>query len=232
MAERRMFSKAVVSSARFLRMPQTSRLLYYDLGMAADDDGVVEAFTVIRTTGAAEDDLRVLVAKGFITVLNEDLVSYITDWRINNQLRKDRYHRSVYAELLVKLADGNQVEPIWQPDGNQRETEVSIGKGSIVKEREGADKPPRPRFIPPTVDEVKAYCQERHSSVDPVAFVSFYESKGWMVGKNKMRSWKSAISSWERRDGSSQAEQLPTMPRVAYHTEIVDGEEVDVPDGP
>ena len=83
MAERRMFSKSVVSSARFLRMPQTSRLLYYDLGMAADDDGVVEAFTVIRTTGAAEDDLRVLVAKGFITVLNEDLVSYITDWRIN-----------------------------------------------------------------------------------------------------------------------------------------------------
>lgn len=232
MAERRMFSKAVVSSARFLRMPQTSRLLYYDLGMAADDDGVVEAFTVIRTTGAAEDDLRVLVAKGFITVLNEDLVSYITDWRINNQLRKDRYHRSVYAGLLVKLIDGNQLAPEWQPDGNQLETEVSIGKDSIVKKREGAGKPPHPRFIPPTVDEVKAYCQERHSSVDPVAFVSFYESKGWMVGKNKMRSWKSAISSWERRDGSSQAEQLPTMPRVAYHTEIVDGEEVDVPDGP
>lgn len=73
MAERRMFSKSIVSSARFLRMPQSSRLLYYDLGMAADDDGIVEAFTVIRTTGAAEDDLRVLAAKGFITVLNDDL---------------------------------------------------------------------------------------------------------------------------------------------------------------
>lgn len=229
MAERRMFSKAVVSSARFLRMPQTSRLLYYDLGMAADDDGVVEAFTVLRTTGAAEDDLRVLAAKGFITVLNEDLVSYITDWRINNQLRKDRYRQSVYAELLAKLADGNQPEPLWQPDGNQRETQASI---SIVKEREGADKPPTSRFVPPTVEEVQAYCLERHSSVDPVAFVSFYESKGWMVGKNKMRSWRSAISSWERRDKFAQGEQPPSVPKMTYHVEIVDGEEVDVPDGP
>ena len=56
MAERRMFAKSVVGSGRFLQMPPTSRLLYYDLGMAADDDGIVEAFTVIRTTGAAEDD--------------------------------------------------------------------------------------------------------------------------------------------------------------------------------
>lgn len=232
MAERRMFSKAVVSSARFLRMPQTSRLLYYDLGMAADDDGVVEAFTVLRTTGAAEDDLRVLAAKGFITVLNEDLVSYITDWRINNQLRKDRYHQSVYAELLVKLTDGNQPEPLWQPDDNQRETESSLDKLSQREEREEAGKPPFPRFVPPTVDEVQAYCSERRSSVDPVAFVSFYESKGWMVGKNKMRSWRSAISSWERRDKSSQGEQPPSVPKMTYHVEIVDGEEVDVPDGP
>lgn len=67
-----------------------------------------------------------------------------------------------------------------------------------------ADKPPRPRFVPPTVDEVREYCQERHSSVDPVAFVSFYESKGWMVGKNRMKNWKSAISSWERRGKTEQ----------------------------
>ena len=63
MAERRMFAKAIVGSARFLRMPATSRLLYYDLGMAADDDGVAEAFSVMRITGATDDDLRVLASK-------------------------------------------------------------------------------------------------------------------------------------------------------------------------
>ena len=90
MAERRMFAKAVIGSARFLRMPSTSRLLYYDLGMQADDDGIVEAFSVMRTTGATEDDLRVLATKGFVRVLNEDFVTYISDWNRNNYIQKDR----------------------------------------------------------------------------------------------------------------------------------------------
>ena len=194
MAERRMFSKSIVNSARFLRMPQTSRLLYYDLGMAADDDGIVEAFTVIRTTGAAEDDLRVLVSKGFITVLNDELVSYITDWSTNNQVRKDRYHQSLYYELLVKIQDGNQVETTGLPDGNQMETEVRLGKVSIGKDsiESRADKPPtRSRFVPPSAEEVAAYCNEKgYTGVDPERFVDYYTSNGWRVGKNPMKDWK------------------------------------------
>ena len=86
MAERRMFAKAIVGSARFLRMPATSRLLYYDLGMAADDDGVAEAFSVMRITGATDD-----------------LVTYINDWRRNNFIRNDRYRPSVYRKLLCQV---------------------------------------------------------------------------------------------------------------------------------
>lgn len=126
MAERRMFSKSVIGSARFLRMPPSSRLLYYDLGMAADDDGVVEAFSVMRMTGAVEDDLKVLVSKGFITVLNEDLVAYIEDWSKNNQIRKDRYQPSIYQNLLVQIGAVNQLETVGQPDGNQRLTQDII----------------------------------------------------------------------------------------------------------
>lgn len=103
MAERRMFSKRITDSANFLKMPCSSRLLYYDLGMKADDDGVVEAFNVLRTTGATEDDLKILVTKGFVQVLNDDLVSYITDWRENNKLRADRKIDSRYKELLLKV---------------------------------------------------------------------------------------------------------------------------------
>ena len=133
MAERRMFAKSIINSARFLRMPQSSRLLYYDLGMSADDDGIVEAFTVIRTTGAAEDDLMVLASKGFITILNEDLVAFINDWQTNNQIRKDRYNPSVYKSLLVKISDGNQRLTDGLPDDNQRLPQDSIGKDSIGK---------------------------------------------------------------------------------------------------
>jgi hypothetical protein len=103
-------------------MPSTARLLYYDLGMSADDDGIVEAFTVMRTTGAAEDDLRVLATRGFVSVLNDDLVSFIRDWNINNQIRRDRYQPSIYTGLLVKIEDGNQTATTGQPNGNQTAT--------------------------------------------------------------------------------------------------------------
>ena len=142
MAGRRMFARSVVGSARFLRMLQSSRLLYYDLGMAADDDGVVEAFPVMRTTGASEDDLRVLAARQFIEVINDDLVSVILDWKKNNQIRKDRYTPTIYQKELFELGitsnsnflglpDGNQNAVFDDQNGNQWETQVRLGKDSI-----------------------------------------------------------------------------------------------------
>lgn len=144
MAERRMFAKSIINSAKFLKMPATSRLLYYDLGMNADDDGVVEAFAVLRLTGAQEDDLRVLVSKGYIKVLNEELVSLIKDWKINNFIRGDRYRPSIYQNLLIQIPDNESLDdgtslgiPVDIPSDNQmsdkRETQVSIGKVSVDK---------------------------------------------------------------------------------------------------
>ncbi|MBO3393447.1 hypothetical protein JJB49_02420 [Clostridium perfringens] len=103
MAQRRMFSIKVIDSAKLLKMPSSSRLLYYDLGMRADDDGIVEAFNVLRMTGATEDDLRILVSKGYIRVLNEDLVTYIIDWKEHNKIRADRKIDSMYKDLLLQI---------------------------------------------------------------------------------------------------------------------------------
>ncbi len=70
-----------------------------------------------------------------------------------------------------------------------------------------ADKPPRAaRFPPPTVDEVRDYCQEHGNSVDPERFVDFYASKGWLVGKTKMKDWRAAVRSWERSDSQQKAQ--------------------------
>lgn len=60
-----------------------------------------------------------------------------------------------------------------------------------------AVKPPRTRFIPPSVEEVRTYCMERGNSVDPKRFVDYYTSNGWMAGRNKMRDWKAAVRTWE-----------------------------------
>ena len=56
------------------------------------------------------------------------------------------------------------------------------------------------RFTPPTVDEVRAYCLEKNHKIDPERFVDFYQSKGWMVGKTKMKDWKATVRNWARSD--------------------------------
>lgn len=154
MAERRMFSKKVVNSARFLRMPQTARLLYYDLGMYADDDGIVEAFTVLQMTRADEADLKILVSKGFIRILNDDLVAYICDWKVNNYIQKDRYRPSIYAELLGNLSvqtgqkrNANKLDTVciqngYTVDTQERKGEERIGKDRLGEERKNEPSPP------------------------------------------------------------------------------------------
>ena len=172
MAERRMFARAVTGGARFLRMPVTSRLLYYDLGMAADDDGCVEAFAVMRMTGATEDDLKVLVSKGFVKILNDDLVSLILDWKVNNYIQKDRYHPSIYAKLLNDQSmDTECIQDVSNLDTQVRLGKTSIGKASIGeasvgevragKPAQSAKPPARTRFSPPSVQEIEEYCREK-----------------------------------------------------------------------
>lgn len=56
----------------------------------------------------------------------------------------------------------------------------------------------KPKFKPPTLEEVKAYCSERNNGVDAQRFIDFYTSKGWMIGKNPMKDWKAAVRTWEK----------------------------------
>lgn len=60
-------------------------------------------------------------------------------------------------------------------------------------------------FIKPSIDEVRAYCRERNSTVDPEAFMAFYESNGWKVGQNNMKSWKAAVITWEKKNQSKES---------------------------
>ena len=71
----------------------------------------------------------------------------------------------------------------------------------------------RGKFIPPTLEEVKAYCQERNNGVDPERFVNFYESKGWYIGKNKMKDWKAAVRTWENKEGNNNGAERTELAR-------------------
>jgi len=71
------------------------------------------------------------------------------------------------------------------------------------------------RFNPPTIDDVRAYCNDRKNSVNAQSFVDFYQSKGWYVGKNKMKCWQSAIRTWETRENERKNNQPMTLIRRA-----------------
>ena len=198
MAERRMFAKTIIDSDAFIDMPVTARLLYYDLGMRADDDGFVNSpKKIMRMVGASQDDLAILISKKFIIPFDSGVV-VIKHWRIHNYIQKDRYKPTKYTDekamLTVQENDGYSLDTTCIQSVSSLDTQVRLGKVRKGKERVN---------IPPSLEEVTAYCNERHNNVDPQTFMDFYESKGWMVGKNKMKDWKACVRTWEKSDVKS-----------------------------
>ena len=80
------------------------------------------------------------------------------------------------------------------------------------------------RFIPPTVDEVSEYCLSRNNGIDPEEFVNFYESKGWMIGKNRMKSWQAAVRTWER-SRKTEVKKPDANPPAGYEQRDYSGEQ-------
>lgn len=137
-----MFSKAITNSSAFIKMPATSRLLYYDLGMNADDDGYCEHFLIMRMTGASEQDLKVLEANGLIQIFNDNVL-IIRHWKENNYIQKDRYNPSVYLGVYnmdrVCIQDGYTGKVRL---GKVRDKPIPIGesKGNLPKSPKGKNK--------------------------------------------------------------------------------------------
>ena len=245
MAERRMFAKTIIDSDAFLDMPLSTQALYFHLSMRADDEGFINNPKKIqRMIGATEDDLKLLVAKNFIIPFESGVV-VIKHWKIHNYIRKDRIAETVYAEERAMLevknngaytlpADGclthdGHMSASCLPDG-------SIGKDRLDKDSIDKDsiesKAKSTRFVPPTIEEVREYCKERGNNVDAQRFIDFYESKGWMIGKNRMKDWKAAVRTWEKRERENNPAEKPlderTRKRYAKYAEWERrGEEVD-----
>lgn len=206
MAERRMFAKTIIDSDAFLDMSASAQALYFHLSMRADDDGFVNnPRKIARMVGAAEDDLRILIAKRFIIGFESGVI-VIKHWKIHNYIQGDRYKPTVYADEKARLsvkpnksyteADETAcIQPVSKVDTQVRLGKVRLGEVSV----EEAPKQPK-RFIAPSPDDVKEYCRERKNRVDADKFVDYYTANGWKVGKNAMKDWKAAVRTWEKND--------------------------------
>lgn len=141
MANRRMFSRDVVETDKFLGMPLTTQALYFHLGMEADDDGFVSSpKKVQRSVGCTEGDLKHLAACGYIIPFENGVV-VIADWTINNWIRPDRKHDTRFPELLRTLNIENGVyclgvscQPLASQSTTTCHTEIRLGKDSIGKD--------------------------------------------------------------------------------------------------
>lgn len=210
MADRRMFSKTIVLSDAFLDMPCSARCLYFTFSMLADDDGFVGSpKAIMRQCGASADDLKVLLSKRYVLGFESGVI-VVKHWRLNNYIQKDRYKHTTYIEEYESLcldSKGSYTEKEKNPSciqngyGLETQNRVRLGKDSIGEYIEGETSSPTTktnRFTPPSVDDVRTYCEERSNNIDAEQFIDYYESKGWMIGKNKMRDWKAAVRTWER----------------------------------
>ncbi|RJE88597.1 hypothetical protein D3P07_11420 [Paenibacillus sp. 1011MAR3C5] len=209
MAERRMFAKSIIDSDLFLDMPSSTQNLYFHLSMRADDDGFVNSpLKILRMVSCSKNDMDMLIFKNFIIPFDTG-ICVIKHWRIHNYIRNDRYTPTIYTEEKSQLSlDENKGYttgiPTVIPVGDVGK--VRLGKVSLVEDRKDIglsdDKPKRSKFIPPTLEEVTAYCEERQNSVDPQKWIDHYTSNGWMVGRTKMKDWKAAVRTWERSEFS------------------------------
>jgi hypothetical protein len=135
-------------------MPASTQLLYFHLGMVADDDGFVNPKRVMRMIGVNEDDLKILIAKRFVITFENGVV-VIKHWAINNLIRKDWYRPTVYSEekkrlqtkengayteLVNELVNGSATEiRIDQDSLDQDSTSVSTAVAAIPPKDEAED---------------------------------------------------------------------------------------------
>ena len=208
MAQKRMFSLSVVDTDQFLEMPLSSRLLYYELGMRADDDGFVSNWKkILAFTGLKEDDLKVLIAKQFIIPFESGVI-VIRHWRLNNYLQKDRTKPTIYLDELKKLeVDDNNVYNLYTNcihsiDKNR------LDKNSIDKNIYGEFK-----NVKLTDEEY-----EKLKEADLLPYIerlsSYMESKG-----KKYKSHYATILNWSRKEQKTTPEWFDKEQQLQELTE-------------
>lgn len=141
MAQRRMFSRRITETDHFLEMPLSSQALYFHLNMGADDEGFIDkAKTIQRTIGASDDDMKLLIAKGFLIPFESGVV-VIRHWRIHNYIQADRFQATIYQDEKEQLDFDKSkiasIKPLDQCIQNvyKMDTQVRLGEDRLDKDR-------------------------------------------------------------------------------------------------
>lgn len=193
MAERRMFAKTIVLSDSFLDMSLGARCLYMTMSMLADDDGFVNSpRSIMRQTGATNDDMRLLIDRKFVIPFDSGII-VIKHWRINNYLQKDRINPTKYIDekaMLSVESNGSYTlnSPCIHSECIHSVDEYRVDKNSID---DGT----------PTEDDIRQYCESEHLNISPSRFFSYYSKNGWKNKNGKpIDDWRQQCRVWAEQD--------------------------------
>lgn len=140
-----MFSNSIIDSDDFMTLSNNAQLLYFYLGMATDDDGFTKKYrTTMRALGINENALKELEKCGFIYIFEEKNLVLIRDFKINNDLKNDRYHETIYQEEFKRIEEKdkryflikNEMYPECIQDVSRMDTEHNITKHNQAKPNE------------------------------------------------------------------------------------------------
>jgi hypothetical protein len=131
-----------------------------------------------------------------------------------------------YQKVTDKLTGNQQAtnrQPNRQPTGESQANQQQYNninnsnKGTI--EQGNNDRESAKRFIPPTLQEIRTFCQENGLVIDVDRFVDYYQSNGWKVGRNQMKDWKATVRRWAREDKKASAPVKPAKRVIAQQYE-------------
>lgn len=161
-----MMSKKIIDTDNFLDMPQSTQCLYFHLLLRADDDGFIQSpKSIMRITGCKDDDLKLLIAKGFVIGFETGVI-VIRHWRIHNYVQSDRYSKSELPEaksVELKNKVYEVVEPPINPDNTCMDTKC-IQNGYNLDTQIRIDK------IREEENRIETLCHVTHDDVDKSHF--------------------------------------------------------------
>lgn len=142
-----------------------------------------------------------IVCKKMLTRTDEYTQKLINEITKNggNVIDIEQYRDSVgtISDCLPEKVRINRIEE-KRIENNMLENKFSPDNFNLTLENPTLQKKQK-RFLHPTIEEITQYCKSRHNDIDPEQFFNFYESKGWMIGKNPMKNWKAAVVTWEKQ---------------------------------
>lgn len=144
--------------------------------------------------------MKIFIELGMIDLLDDGTIFMTETMNMigtavdnDNANRQRRFRERKKKELLCSVTKSNaSVTESVTKDNESKSIEKEIEKDSDIDINKNS------QFIPPTLEEVTAYCRERNNNVDPQAFIDHYTANGWTIGKSPMQDWKSAVRTWER----------------------------------